>query len=62
MNIVRPRGYIVAGRRSQLKGAKLLDDFRILVQSLQNVDVILYDDLLTNLDSFTQRGGNENSN
>lgn len=55
VNIVRPRGYIVAGRRNQLKSPKMLDDFRILVHSLQNLDVILYDDLSSNLEAFVNR-------
>src|SRR6266540_1276067 len=44
VNIVRPRGYIIAGCRDQLKNPKMLDDFRILVHSMKNLDVILYDD------------------
>lgn len=55
VSIVRPRGYIIAGQRRQLKNNKMLDDFRILVESLKNVDVILYDDLLANLEAFVQR-------
>ncbi len=55
VNIVRPRGYIIAGTRSQLKSPKMLDDFRILVQSLTNLDVILYDDLKSNLEAFINR-------
>lgn len=54
VNIVRPRGYIIAGRRSQLNTAKMQDDFRILNESLKNVDVILYDDLVTGLDAFAK--------
>lgn len=54
VNIVRPRGYIIAGRRSQLRTAKMQDDFRILNESLKNIDVILYDDLVTGLDAFAQ--------
>jgi len=54
VNIVRPRGYIIAGRRSQLTTPKMKDDFRILNESLKNVDVILYDDLVTGLDAFAK--------
>jgi hypothetical protein len=57
VNIVRARGYIIAGTRSQLKNPKMLDDFRILVQSLKNLDVILYDDLKSNLEAFINRIG-----
>ena len=52
INVVRPRGYIIAGRRSQLTKPKMEDDFRILNESLKNVDVILYDDLVTGLKTF----------
>lgn len=55
VSIVRPRGYIVAGTRAQLTNDKISDDFRILSDSLKNVDVILYDDLLTNLETFVDR-------
>lgn len=55
VSIVKPRGYIIAGCREQLKNAKMTDDFRILNDSLKNVDVLLYDDLLINLKSFVNR-------
>ena len=57
VNIVRPRGYIIAGRRSQLSSPKMKDDFRILSESLKNVDIILYDDLLESLEAFVARTG-----
>jgi hypothetical protein len=57
VSIVRPKGYIVAGTRNQLSNAKMLDDFRILCEALKNVDVILYDDLLKNLESFVEKIG-----
>lgn len=57
VNIVRPRGYIISGMRDQLKNPKMLDDFRILNESLKNIDVIFYDDLLENLNSFVSRIG-----
>ena len=60
VNIVRPRGYIIAGMRSQLTNQKMLDDFRILNESLKNIDVIFYDDLLENLNSFVSRIGTNN--
>lgn len=55
VNIVRPRGYIIAGRRSQLTSSKMKDDFRILCESLSNIDVILYDDLLEGLETFVAK-------
>ncbi|PKN69064.1 MAG: hypothetical protein CVU54_12195 [Deltaproteobacteria bacterium HGW-Deltaproteobacteria-12] len=57
VNIVRPKGYIIAGTRDQLKKGKMLDDFRILSGALKNIDIILYDDLLSNLESFIRRIG-----
>lgn len=60
VSIVRPRGYIIAGMREQLKSAKMSDDIRILNDSLKNIDIIFYDDLLNNLDTFVSRiGGND---
>lgn len=55
VSIVRPRGYIVAGARSQLRGPKMIDDFRIMSESLKNIDILLYDDLLSNLEAFVHR-------
>jgi len=55
ISIVRPRGYIVAGVRTQLTKTKMADDFRILNDSLKNIDVIFYDDLLNNLETFVKR-------
>lgn len=55
VSIVRPRGYIIAGQRAQLTTAKMKDDFRILCESLKNIDVILYDDLLESLEAFVMK-------
>lgn len=55
VNVVRPRGFIVVGLRSQLISSKMKDDFRILCSSLKNVDIILYDDLLASLEAFADR-------
>ncbi|MEW6331239.1 MAG: Shedu immune nuclease family protein [Pseudomonadota bacterium] len=57
IGIVRPRGYIIAGLRKQLTSVKMQDDFRILNESLKNIDVLLYDDLLSSLESFIKRIG-----
>jgi len=61
VSIVRPRGYIIAGLRTQLKATKMADDFRILSDSLKNIDIILYDDLLRNLETFVGRLGTADS-
>jgi len=59
VSIVRPRGYIIAGLRNQLNKTKMVDDFRILNESLKNIDIILYDDLLNNLETFVSKIGVE---
>jgi hypothetical protein len=55
VSIVRPKGYIIAGTRNQLTKPKMIDDFRILSEALKNIDVLLYDDLLKNLESFVEK-------
>jgi Shedu protein SduA, C-terminal len=55
VSIVRPKGYIIAGTRNQLTSTKMLDDFRILSEALKNIDVLLYDDLLNNLEAFVDK-------
>jgi|APFre7841882654_1041346.scaffolds.fasta_scaffold03927_5 hypothetical protein len=57
INIVRPRGYIIAGLRSDLTDQKMVDDFRILNESLKNIDILFYDDLVENLETFVKRLG-----
>jgi Domain of unknown function (DUF4263) len=54
-HIVRPRGFIIVGRRSDLKNEDMLHDFRILNDALKNIDLIFYDDLLTNLKVLHER-------
>lgn len=55
VSIIRPRGYIIVGKRSMLTSKKMKDDFRILCESLKNVDIILYDDLLASLESLSAK-------
>jgi hypothetical protein len=59
VKILKPRGFIIAGTRSQLedkiKGEILELNFRLLNNSLKNIEVILYDDLLNNLKRFLER-------
>lgn len=57
INIVLPRGYIIAGMRNQLLNQKMIDDFRMLNEALKNVDIIFYDDLVENLETFVKRIG-----
>ncbi len=61
IKIVRPRGFVIAGMRAQLTAEKMQEDFRVLNDSLKNIDIIFYDDLLENikamLDRFKKSGG-----
>lgn len=53
--IVRPHGYIIAGSRSQLNTEDMQEDFRVLNDSLKNVDIICFDDLLNNINALHKR-------
>jgi hypothetical protein len=53
--IVRPSGFIIAGKRSDLNTEEMAEDFRVLNDSLKNVDVICFDDLLDNLVALHKR-------
>lgn len=55
IKIVRPRGFVIAGMRSQLKTEKMQEDFRVLNDSLKNIDIIFYDDLLENIKAMLER-------
>ena len=55
IKIVRPRGFIIAGTRAQLKTEKMQEDFRVLNDSLKNIDIIFYDDLLENIKAMLSR-------
>lgn len=49
VKVIRPRGFIVAGKSDQFENTKMNDDFRLLASALKNVDIVLYDELLGNL-------------
>lgn len=50
LNIIKPRGLIIAGSSSQFKDNKEAEnDFRLLNNSLKNITVITYDDFVTRL-------------
>lgn len=53
--IVRPRGFIIAGKRADLKTEEMQEDFRVLNDSLKNIDLICFDDLLDNLKALRDR-------
>lgn len=56
IRVVKPRGIIIAGTSNQFKGNEIIEDnFRLLNRSLKNVEIIMYDELLTNLKIFLAR-------
>lgn len=46
VRVVRPRAILISGHSDQLDDEAMRHDFRVLRQSLRNVEVILYDELL----------------
>lgn len=67
-SIIKPRGYIIAGETDQLKkdyykvkvknsvtNIQVQNGFRLLNESLRNITVIFYDELISNLNSFLKR-------
>lgn len=59
VQVVRPRGFIIAGRREDLSNEEMQEDFRVLNDSLKNIDVICFDDLLDNLKALFYRLSSE---
>jgi hypothetical protein len=49
VRVVRPKAVVVIGDSRQLANKKMKDDFRILRESLKNIEVVLYDELLNRL-------------
>lgn len=54
-HIVRPRGFVIVGKRTDLKNEDMQHDFRVLNDGLKHLDLIFYDDLLTNLKALHER-------
>lgn len=54
-HIVRPRGFIIVGKRASLTTDEMREDCRVLNDGLKNIDLIFYDDLLDNLKSLLNR-------
>lgn len=53
LRVVRPRGVIIAGNTNQfLKNKKIADDYRLLSQSLKNINIVTYDELLIRLQNY----------
>lgn len=49
VEVVKPRAVVIMGVSNQLDDEKKTNDFRVLRQSLKNVEIILYDELLQRL-------------
>lgn len=52
VRLIKPTGFIIAGTRTQLKDEIMEDNFRLLNNSLKNLSIILFDELLDNLKNF----------
>lgn len=50
LNIIKPRGVVIVGSSNEfIKNRNAQNDFRLLSESLKNITVITYDDLVTRL-------------
>jgi hypothetical protein len=49
VDVIRPRALLLIGQNAQLDSDNKKEDFRVLRQSLKNIEVILYDELLDRL-------------
>lgn len=52
LHVVRPRGIILVGNAQSLTNPKEKDDFRLLSQSLKNITIVTYDELLIRLQNY----------
>lgn len=52
LQVLRPRGIILAGNRSAINDQKEKDDLRLLSLSLKNITIVTYDELLTRLSNY----------
>jgi len=55
IRVIKPRAFIIAGHSNQLDSQTKEENFRLLNTSLKNVEVILYDELLSSLNNFLGR-------
>ena len=53
--LIKPRGFIIAGARSQLTDENMEDNFRVLNNALKNLSIVLFDELFDNLQSFLSK-------
>ena len=49
VEVVKPRAVVIIGENKQLDNNKKTNDFRVLRQSLKNIEIVLYDELLQRL-------------
>jgi len=54
ITVTKPRGYLIAGCRDNLKKKKEIEDFKILRESLKNIEILLYDELLERLKNLSK--------
>lgn len=55
VEVVKPKAYLIIGSSSQLVNDNMKNDFRILRDSLKNIEIILYDELLERLRNLKNR-------
>jgi hypothetical protein len=55
VRVIKPRGFIIVGTRNQLQNEIMEDNFRLLNNSLKNLSIILFDELLDNLKNFLSK-------
>lgn len=51
VKVIKPKAVVIVGSSSQLKNTAMREDFRVLRGSLKNVEIVLYDELLTRLEN-----------
>ena len=51
VKVVKPRAFLIMGHSDQLDETQKVDDFKVLRQSLKNIDIVLYDELLEGLEN-----------
>lgn len=52
LQVLRPRGIILAGNTKQFTTQKERDDFRLLSQSMKNITIVTYNELLSRLNNY----------
>jgi hypothetical protein len=57
--LIKPRGFIIDGSRSQLTDEIMEDNFRLLNNALKNLTIILFDELFNNLKNFLAKLKND---